>query len=529
VIVHYHSKNAVEKETAITRYRGIVLLTMVAIAIMAGPHAAGASRPAIAPSSVAVDCPVIVTGEIVKIDRLAAKAPARFDRKTLRLLDVAHIRISQVNKNLLTGVSTKIGQTITARMHPEKGLRAAGMTTSLDLHYTIGTKALWMLYLREDGHFYINRRPEQRQPVGSYNKIKGRIDTALPIKKPKPGELPSQVHTVAEWIAKRRKIRVASEESIRQEKAFRAETKKAVVALYANGKLKPERLGTLIDQRAKVRSKLANMSASQMGISQDDWIVVRSYLARKDPVENHRVRALPGWIKGSQPARELLIESLGNESASMRLFACQAMMNADDQALTDKIAPLLADSERRVRMVAVRTLGRLGDKRHAKAIEAMYHKTKKITAGESATFGTALARLGSLDIPIACFPVAMASSNWNIRWEAMGIIQTCQSPRIVPVIMAELPGELARASAEYHKHHIQDRVLRAMTAELTSRTDGRHGLDIVAWMTWWSDQAPKYGAKPPTHAQIVKTKQIQTDYYRRLQPKKHGRSKKENQ
>jgi hypothetical protein len=82
--------------------------------------------------------------------------------------------------------------------------------------------------------------------------------------------------------------------------------------------------------------------------------------------------------------------------------------------------------------------------------------------------------------------------------------------------MAELPGELARASAEHRKHHIPDRVLRAMTAELTSRTDARYGMDIAAWMAWWSDIAHKHGAKAPTQAQIAKTEHIQTDYYRLL-------------
>jgi hypothetical protein len=489
------------------------------MAIAMGPYYAAASWNAVAPSSVAANCPVIVTGEIVKIEQLAVKAPDRFDGKTLRLLDIAHIRISHVNKNLLTGVSTKIGRTITARMHPPRGRRAAGapiMTTSLDLHYTTGTKALWMLYLQDDGHFYINHRPEQRQPVGTYDKIKGRIDSVCSTKKPKPGELPSQVYTVAEWIARRRKARLANDGAIQREKAILTETQKVVNALYTDGVLQPARLGTLIDQRAKVRSELANMSARQMGISRDDWIVVRCYLARNDPVENHCIRALPGWIKDSKPAHKLLIESLGDKSASMRLFACQAMMNADDQTLSDKISPLLADPNRRVRIVAVRTLGRLGDKRQAKAIEALYRKTDKMIAEETVMFGVALARLGRLDTPMACFPKAMASPNWNIRWMAMGIIQTCQGPRIVPAIMAELPGELARASAEHRKHHIPDRVLRAMTAELTSRTDARYGMDIAAWMAWWSDIAHKHGAKAPTQAQIAKTEHIQTDYYRLL-------------
>ena len=176
----------------ITRCREIVLLAVALAAVTAGPPHAAASRIALAPSSVAAECPVIVTGEIVKIDQFAAKAPDRFGGKTIRLLDVAHIRISQVNKNLLTGVSTKVGQTITARMHPPKGRRIAGvpvMTYCLDLHYKLGTKALWMLYLQEDGHFYINRRPEQRQPVGSYDKIKGRTVDVQPGKPPKPGEL----------------------------------------------------------------------------------------------------------------------------------------------------------------------------------------------------------------------------------------------------------------------------------------------------------------------------------------------------
>ena len=471
------------------------------------------------------DYPVIVTGQIVTIDRGAARAPKPENGKIFRLLDVAHIRISQVHKNVLTGVSTRVGQTITARMHSAKGRTTSDtltIRTSGDLCYTIGTKALWLLHLDDDGHFTINRGPEQRQPVGSYDKIRRRDIQVLrrePARPPKPGELPSQVHTVKEWIDARRKARLAREEADRRHKALQAETTKAVTDLYADGTLQPARLPVLIDQRTEVRSKLANWSARQMGISRDDWVTISCYLARNDPVENHRVRALPGWISGSAPVRELLLESIRDESWRVRLFACQALMNADDKTVADKVAPLLADPKRWVRKVAVRTLGWLGARQHAKGILALYHKTENMTDAETVTFGVALARLGHLEVPLACFPKAMASDNWNIRWMAMGIIQTCQGPRIVPAIMAELPGELARAAREHRQSHIPDRVLLAMTAELAKRTDAQYGADIAAWMTWWSAMAPKHGATAPTQAQIAETKRIQTDYYRLIKRK----------
>lgn len=496
------------------RNQAIVLVLVVAAAALTGPRHAAALWSAIAPSSVATDCPVIVTGEIVKIDRAAAKVLDRVDRKYTRVLDVAHIRISQVNKNLLIGVSTKVGRTITARMHSKKD----PIRISLDLYYKIGTKALWMLYLEDDGHFYINRRPEQHQPVGSYDKIKGQVDVVRgkPIK---PGELPSQIYTVKEWITARRQGRRAETEEAKRHKALLADACKAVAGIYDHEKLQEARLPSLIDQRTKVRSELANMSARRMGVSQADWVVVRCYLARHDPVANHRSRAMPGWVKGSALARTLLLDAIRDESWEVRLFACQALGHADDKTVADKVTPLLDDPNRWVRKVAVRTLGRLGAKRHAPAILALYRKTQDKTEAEIMCFGVALAKLGRTEVPLACWPKAMASKNWNIRWMAMGIIQTCESPTIVPAIMAELPGELVHAFREYRQSKIGDRVLVAMTAELAKRTEQEYGLDVSAWMTWWSDMAPKYGVAPPTQAQIAETKRVQTEYYRLLKRK----------
>ena len=504
----------------ITRCREIVLLAVALAAVTAGPPHAAASRIALAPSSVAAECPVIVTGEIVKIDQFAAKAPDRFGGKTIRLLDVAHIRISQVNKNLLTGVSTKVGQTITARMHPPKGRRIAGvpvMTYCLDLHYKLGTKALWMLYLQEDGHFYINRRPEQRQPVGSYDKIKGRTVDVLHGKPPKPGELASQIHTVKEWLAARRKARLAQVEAQRRHKAFLADVKKAVVDLYADGKLQVARLPSLIDQRAKVRSKLANWPPRQMGISQDDWVVVRCYLAQRDPVLNHRVRGVSAlgaeWAYGR--GKPLLLAALKDQSASMRLFACQTLMFTKDKSVAGEVAKLLGDKDPGVRRTAVRTLGWLGGEKHVQPILELY-KSDKPRVDDCWVYADALARLGEQTVSLQAAVKAMKSTNWNVRHFAVLAISFNKSPAVVRAVLSLLPGELARTVAEMKSHRVGDRVLVGLCRELAKRTDQQCGSDIAAWMTWWSAMAPKYGAEAPTQTQIAETKRIQTEYYRLL-------------
>ena len=434
------------------------------------------------PSAVAGQCPVIVSGEIAEIREAAAKAGGR-------VLDVARIRITAVHKQLLRGVDAKVGGLLEARMHSRKDKVAE----STDLRYPVGTKALWMLYLGDDGAFRINWRPEQcqREPDARKRIQLSPVDYAGAI-------------TPAEWIAARKEERhpVTDEEKAQQAKvrAWNAAIRETVRGLYNDGgALQADRLPALLRLPDETRSHLVNQSAKDLTVRQDDWVTIRCYLARNDPIGNHRVRALPGWIESSEPAKRLVLESLRDKSPRMRLFACQAikLSHARSPEIIAAVARLLGDGDREVRMMAVGALGRLGAREHRTRILTLY-MTQKPTESESeaAAFGEALARLGHVDAPLACFQIAIASDNWNIRHHAVQVLDHVRSLRVVPVALAALPGELRRTVRDRREHGIDDRPLRGLLALLARRTGQKHGRDVVAWLAWWRTAAPAYGAQP---------------------------------
>jgi hypothetical protein len=140
-------------------------VTLLALAL--SPTLVSSCWNLLSQSSIASAAPIIVSGEIIKID----VAKDQFvQHKTARFLDVAHIRIDKVYKNVLTDVNVApLGQ-ITALMHSSdysvpgseqpNGTKLS-VLTSTDITYKKGTKAVWFLFLHKDGKFYINDHPQQ--------------------------------------------------------------------------------------------------------------------------------------------------------------------------------------------------------------------------------------------------------------------------------------------------------------------------------------------------------------------------------
>ncbi len=456
------------------------------------------------PSGVAGECPVIVTGEIVKIDEAAATGRdiSLRDLSGDRTLDVAHIRISEVHLNVLISVETAVGGEILARMHSLKDK----IRISLDVRYDVGTKALWMLYLGDDGSFYINYRPEQKQPAGSYGKVRPHM--AYPIAAARGGGVTTQVYTVEEWIASQREKRHPMTDAEKKDRervaALRKATAEAMKGLYADGRLDEKRLPTLLELPVDVRSWLINRGPEELGTSMDDWVTVRLYLARNDPVENHRVRATSGFGKthGYPRCKPFLLEMIRDQSPSMRLFACQALMFTEDKSIADDIAKLLADPDRRVAMTAVRGLGYVGDARHLRAVMDWYRSVSggptPPTPEEAAVIGETLARLGEEEVSLSLFSQGMASDNWNVRRRAVQILEACRSNKVVPAAMSELVPEMGRTLKNRREHHVDDIVLTALVDVLADRTGQKHGKDLLAWLGWWKTACRDYGAAEAT-------------------------------
>jgi hypothetical protein len=456
-----------------------LLLALVLVSV--APRGALALWEALDPSYVASTCPVVVTGEIVEITEGAVEAGGR-------LLEVARIKVAEVRKNLLDDVDVKPGALIDARMQSRKG----GLRTG-DLRYPVGTKAMWMLYLDADGAFYINRRPEQCQrDEGKAKEIQlDRVVRTVVKGRSRP-------FTRAEWIAaENARLRREAEEAAARKKEWELtedSIKQGIRALYDDNVLQPDRLPTLLDLPSGVRSSLVNRSGRELGISHDDWITIHCFLAKKEPIENHRVRSLPLKIGGSERLRKLLLESVTDPSSRMRLFACQALFASEekDPEIVAAVVKLLDDDIREVRMTAVRALGRLGDRSHVGPILALYRQ-REITEGEAWVFAETLARLGETEVPLECFRKAMTSENWNIRRFAAESLWHIDKDRAVIAAMAALPGELRQTIGNLREHRIADQVLLTLVGLLTDRTGQKHGRDIMAWLTWWQGAANHYG------------------------------------
>jgi hypothetical protein len=128
-------------------------------------------------SHIANNAPIIVRGEIVKIDVAAGQI---HEHKKRRLLDLAHIKVEKVYKNVLSDVKlAPLGQ-IAAFMHSidksipgtetPKGEKLA-MSISTDLDYKQGTRGIWFIFLKEDGKFYINCHPQQLCPIAQEEEL----------------------------------------------------------------------------------------------------------------------------------------------------------------------------------------------------------------------------------------------------------------------------------------------------------------------------------------------------------------------
>jgi hypothetical protein len=101
--------------------------------------------------------------------------------------------------------------------------------------------------------------------------------------------------------------------------------------------------------------------------------------------------------------------------------------------------------------------------------------------------------------------------NWNVRREAVRILETIEGRGVVPAAVAALPGELRLVAQNHREHHIDDYVLDALVGLLAARTGQAHGKDVPAWLTWWEDAAPAYGAPAPRF-DLDAARRLQAEY-----------------
>jgi len=475
------------------------------------------------PESIAAECPVVVTGEIVKIDEGTGLSDGwvanygSIDDPTvkgpLRVVDVACIKIVAIHKNLIDA-PIQVGGIVHARMCSRKD----DYHVSLDLRYKLGTKAMWMLYLGDDAKFYINYRPEQKQPVGSEKTIR-LAGGAVAL-----GGEPVHEDKMKWWIARQQKQRAEHLKLLKAERdraqarreAAHTRALQALKTIHENGELRQERLSQVLEFPDDARRALIVWDSLDFNIEREDNEKLLTYLARKDPSAELRVWAAArlGYRHNTMLSKPLWLEMLNDTEPTVRWSAVKNLSRYHDAETVDAVARLLDDEKRTVVMTAVEALGKMGDRRYVAKLIGMYEKSDR-QASECPVFGKALALLGEDDFALGCFRKAMSGESLHTRIDAVKILKASRAKAVVGAIMETLIGEMRWTVDRARTRHANDAALRAMVQVLTDRTNEKHGMNVAAWLAWWKDAAKGYGAEA-IKFNADEVEKLQTEYQRLL-------------
>ena len=405
------------------------------------------------PAHVARNAPVIVTGEIVSIDVA--------DPGT-RVFDVAHIKISRVHKNLLSGVQVKTGKEINVRM-VGKNCRTR---ISTDLRYPVGTKALWLIFLEKDGHFYISKRPEQRLPVATLEKFY--LRGVLRVRR--------GPYTKLQWLKRPEKAGPGTHQLVKQDDLaeLRPEIDRVVTVLIDEDKPLGERLAFAADQPFKIRRPVINQI---IGLRTPGVFV-------QDPSSDSRrrsalsaTRTTNHRLRGRQKIqKQVLLFFLRNDkTTNMRAASASGLgvVKPMDQETIDALTKVILNEEPMVRLMAAQTVGfcqpadatdmsrvhdallkametddvtesfsvarastrALGFRKSQAARDriAALFKKHRTDVKVAVTCAEALGKIGGADLVVLeAAHVALASKNWNIRHRAAMSLQNLPAKNQCP-------------------------------------------------------------------------------------------------
>jgi len=276
-----------------------------------------------------------------------------------------------------------------------------------------------------------------------------------------------------------------------------------LVAGLADGRMPWERwVKYAEDQTVGVRRQAVNVLA---GLKEHARFRQRALLhfLKHDSVPNVRAAAASALTIANPQATAALITASADETAEVRLFACQSLgfekpgpevgLPAVHRALLARIS----DNGPGVALAAIRSLGRLRHRPAVDRIIARYrrHPNDVQTAW---TCAEALARLGETEVFFDAARVAFKSDNWNIRTFVVQAMPEVDSPRLAPFIIEHLTGEMELAVANHKAHRIEPRTFRLMIDLLEKRTGQSFGTNVARWAAWQDAQTPPcLPAHPP--------------------------------
>jgi hypothetical protein len=436
----------------------LIAVSLLVVGLPAPP--ADAMWASIDVAFVARKSPIIVTGKIVEIKR-GAVAPHSFD--------TAYIRVAAIHKNSLTDSPLAVGDDFPVLMN---GVNSETVS-SLDISYPLGTEAKWLVFLENDGRFYINKRPEQKQPVAD------EADEAI------ADELGPSI-AKADWIADAMRQQKAEKERAKRWRERKARIAQLIDALEDNGTFRPEALAAIDALDFEARRNVVNVRPPAAKLSLASYTKLKIHLMAHDPKENIKCLAasILGYTGDFKLSREPLLEALTSDLAQVRLFACQSLMLQKDKRCAPAVAALLADKDRSVRHTAVRALGWLGDERYVDSIVAVLEGDQPSLA-ERWVFTDALARLGERKRALRMAAEALDKGQEGARRSAFRSLAFIASPQADRLLVKNLATELERALAKPQGVHAFDSVFRENIDVLHQRTKQEFGDDIIAWNAWF--------------------------------------------
>jgi hypothetical protein len=440
------------------------------------------------PIAYARQCPIIVRGTISRIE------PGQ-PMGNERIFDIAIVTIDKVFKNTLGDEPTvKDGGFVRVLMVSKRNAKRV----STDLSYPVGTAAIWLIDIRPDAQLHIDLRPEQRQPLAKegnflrHGAFKAEVEKVLRIKGAKPRPAP----TKAELLASRKEQERQAKERARAAEAAHQRVIDLASYLAAAPHLGAEHLRRFDQASEMVRRDVFNLSRDQVKLTGPNWLVFSSHMLRHEPSDNVRAAAA-SWLDATdKPQAALLRQAIKDRSEFVRGTACRRLQDCPEPGTAALVAGSLADKSWWVRMAAVDTLGRLGDRKQSAALLALFAKegTKEDNVHH---FAEALARLGETDASLDCVQLCLKSDNENVRHFgvlALGLNQS--DKKVVPAAMALLAPALERTVADLRRGPGEDRVFVGLCSELRRRTGQKIGNDVLAWHDWWATARPRFQGPP---------------------------------
>jgi len=163
-------------------------LCFILISVLIAGIQALACWIAVAPEVYAQDCPIIISGKIIKTDETISDA--------LDGYDMAYIKVRKIFKNTLKEIELQEGKSFAVRMAPIR--KNSGVST--DIRYAAGKDGIWLISMYEKERFSIASHPVQYQPLNNEKELNRKGAFIIEQVTLEDGNKTTRLFTMDEWI-----------------------------------------------------------------------------------------------------------------------------------------------------------------------------------------------------------------------------------------------------------------------------------------------------------------------------------------